>query len=389
MTITLVLPQPPGYSETFFQSKIKGLEESGHEIIIASASTKVKYNDFKLVQHPKVVKNVIEQLCRMILVFMTLLPYYRRVLKYIQLEKKEKTNTKRIIEKLYLNAALLKLNTDWLHFGFASITKDRELVAKAINAKMGISLRGFDIGVYPLKHPNCYNKLWKYVDKIQYNSYDLYEKALKLGLSKQVQAHRITPAINTNLFHSSKVKTQPSKPVFITIGRLHWKKGYVLMLEALSELDKKGIDFEYRIIGDGNDRQRIAYTAHQLNIRDKVIFLGKLSRNEVKSNLELADYCLQYSMQEGFCNAALEAQAMGKLCLVSDAEGLAENVLHAHTGWVVPKYQPRLLAQKIMQVMQLPNDDIITIQTNAQNRAKKEFDLEHQKRLWNEFFKEI
>ncbi|MBK7870836.1 MAG: glycosyltransferase family 4 protein [Saprospiraceae bacterium] len=52
---------------------------------------------------------------------------------------------------------------------------------------------------------------------------------------------------------------------------------------------------------------------------------------------EKADIYLQYSIQEGFCNAVLEAQAMGLLCIVSDAEGLPENILHGQTGWVVPK----------------------------------------------------
>ena len=78
---------------------------------------------------------------------------------------------------------------------------------------------------------------------------------------------------------------------------------------------------------------------------EKVSFKGKLAHMEVKKAMEQADIYLQYSLQEGFCNAVLEAQAMGLLCIVSDAEGLPENVLHGQTGWVVPKRQPALLKQ--------------------------------------------
>ena len=34
MRIGLVLPSLPGYSETFFQYKIKGLKENGHDVIL-------------------------------------------------------------------------------------------------------------------------------------------------------------------------------------------------------------------------------------------------------------------------------------------------------------------------------------------------------------------
>ena len=43
----------------------------------------------------------------------------------------------------------------------------------------------------------------------------------------------------------------------------------------------------------------------------------------------------------------LEAQVMGLLSIVSDANGLPENIIHNYTGWVVPKMAPKLLANCI------------------------------------------
>ena len=143
---------------------------------------------------------------------------------------------------------------------------------------------------------------------MHYISDDLYHKALKLGLPSSIPAQKITPAINTNLFQLTKPNATSSKPSFLTIGRLHWKKGFVEMLKALAELKTKGIDFQYKIIGEGNDYERIAYAAYKLVILDKVEFLGKLKHEEVISRLQETDYYLQYSIQEGFCNAVLEAQ---------------------------------------------------------------------------------
>ena len=95
------------------------------------------------------------------------------------------------------------------------------------------------------------------------------------------------------------------------MGRLKWVKGLEYTLEALGELHKKGVDFEYTLIGEGEEYERLCFAAYQLGIRDKVSFKGKMSHSEVKKAMEQADIYLQYSLQEGFCNSVLEAQAMG------------------------------------------------------------------------------
>jgi colanic acid/amylovoran biosynthesis glycosyltransferase len=322
----------------------------------------------------------------MLLVFVGLLPYWTKVNRYIKLERKEGTSLKRLVEKIYINASLLKLNADWIHFGFATMALDRETVPNAIGAKLAVSFRGYDIGVYPLDKPNCYSKLWKCASKVHYISDDLYHKALKLGLPSSIPAQKITPAINTNLFQSTKPNATSSKPSFLTIGRLHWKKGFVEMLKALAELKTKGIDFQYKIIGEGNDYERIAYAAYRLGIQNKVEFLGKLKHEEVISRLHETDYYLQYSIQEGFCNAVIEAQAMGKLCIVSDAEGLSENVLDHQTGWVVPRGQSHLLAQKILEVMQKSNQQKEQISQKAIQRVRDHFSLKQQAKSFSEFY---
>src|SRR5690606_28500311 len=117
-----------------------------------------------------------------------------------------------------------------------------------------------------------------------------------------------------------------------------------------------------------------------------VSFLGKLTPEQVKEELTKTDIYLQYSLQEGFCNAVLEAQAMGLLCIVSDAEGLSENVLDQQTGWVVEKRNPALLAQKTKEVMLLSPTEKARIRTNATGRVQQEFNLEKQQQEFLEFY---
>lgn len=387
MRIGLVLSTTPGYSETFFSSKIKGLQKNGIEVRLFSQNKKKDFTLCPVASSPRVSRNPLVQTWYFIKEFVLLLPYLSIVMRYIKLERKERTGWLPLFKKIYLNAHLLKADLDWLHFGFATMALDSETVAKAIGAKMAVSFRGFDIAVYPVKHPGCYTLLWKYVDKVHTISDDLLDLAIKHGLLKNTPVDRITPAIDVTMFKSSKQDTLKSNiPVFMTTGRLHWKKGLVVTLEALALLKEQGIDFVYKIIGEGKEYERIAFAAHQLGLTERVQFLGKLPHAEVKAELEKATIYLQYSLQEGFCNAVLEAQAMGKLCIVSNAEGLTENVLHGKTGWVVPKYSPYLLAEQIKKVLLMEEGEQARFSRNAMERVREEFNLEKQTKEFVGFY---
>ncbi|RFN60053.1 glycosyltransferase family 4 protein [Marixanthomonas ophiurae] len=390
MRIGLVLSKTPGYSETFFTSKIKGLQAHGLEPILFVQYKETDFNLCSVQVSPKVYRNSFVQLLAMVVVFVKLISAMRTVYRFIQLEREQGTNTSSIIKRTYLNAHILSKRLDWLHFGFATMALEKENLAKAIGAKMAVSFRGFDIAIYPLKHPSCYTKLWKHVDKVHTISNDLLEKAYKLGLSKNVPVQKITPAIDANFF-SSEENNAPkvNGPIkLLTVGRLHWKKGYVQMLEALAILKKNGIPFVYTIVGSGTkkEEEEIIFAAHQLNIKDEIVFAGKKNREEVKMYYKNAEIYLQYSISEGFCNAVLEAQSMKKLCIVSNAEGLAENVLHKKTGWVVPKFKPELLATQIEQIIKLSETEKTQLTDYAADRVMKEFTVEKQQKEFVKFY---
>lgn len=386
MTIGLVLSNPPGYSETFFRSKIKGLQGNGMEVVLFSRGS----GDFDLCPvkvQPKVSRNPVLQGLYFLKVYLSLLPHLKTVCRYIKLEREEGTAWGSLFKKIYLNAHILKTNVNWLHFGFATMALGSETVAKSIGAKMAVSFRGYDMTVYPVKNPGCYERMWKYVDKIHSLSDYLISEAKKHGMPEQITTTKITPAVNIDLFHSEheNLKREPV-PVILTVGRLHWIKNYPQVLEALAVVADKGYDFLYKIIGDGPEWERIAFTAYDLGISDKVQFLGRIPHDEVQKQLVTASIYLQYSLQEGFCNAVLEAQAMGKLCIVSDAEGLAENVLDEQTGWVVPRNKPELLAEKIIQVLQLSKEEQEAFSKRAIERVQEEFNLDKQGREFMEFY---
>ena len=383
--IGLILPSIPGYSETFIYNKINGLLQSGFRVSLFVGGKK---NSNKI---PKLISIYYQvDINNKFLLFFNLITTFIfhpvRCYRFIYLERVSHLSWNCAFKHLIINSHIIGKSLDWIHFGFATTGLGRENVAKAMGTKSAVSFRGFDIGLYPHQHSDCYNLLWEKIDKVHTISDDLYQRALDLGLNTHIPSEKITPAINTEFFKSNSKKNLHNPLRILTIGRLTWKKGYEYALKALSLLKDKQINFEYHIVGEGNYREAIIYGTHQLRLAEHIKLKGLLSPEDVKKEMEWADVYIQPSIQEGFCNSVLEAQSMGLLCIVTNAEGLTENVIDWETGWVVKKRSARNLFNKIMDIITFDILELNRIRNNAVSRVIKQFNFDTQKKRFINFY---
>lgn len=391
MRIGMVLPEAPQYSETFFNYKIKCLKESGYDVTVFSGKrSKNKYFYKHIAAYPvyknKKFRQSILFISVIIKTFVTA-PY--RSVKLAGKEIKDGSSFIGAVKILYMNAHIITHNLDWIHFGYATMSLNRENLAEVMNAKTGVSFRGYDINIYPLKNPGCYKKLWGKLDKVHSISDYLYSKALKLGLPGEIPYRKISPAVDTALF---KFKSDPGSiksPLrILTIGRLSWIKNLETAISAIKILKDGGTDVVYTIVGFGSEYERLKFAVYQSGLEENVIFSGKKDHKEITKIMNESDIYLQPSYQEGFCVSVLEAQASGLLCIVSDAGGLKENIIDGETGWIMPKRDPEAIAEKIREVMNLPEEKRKETAKRARIRVEKEFSLEDQKKKFSEFFKD-
>jgi len=379
MKIGLVLPNIPAYSETFFRNKILGLKQNGYEVILFVNNSKLQngFSNCKVIKAPNLSGNKLSIVVNSFFQFLKGVFLNPKISwELYRVNKSDGLSSAQNIKQVIANQFLLSQKLDWLHFGFGTMALGRENIAQAIGAKMAVSFRGFDYYVYPVKNLNCYSLLFSKSVK-----YHVLSEGMKQGLAQkgilEKNISKITPAINLELFNQNEKKIKNVLQIK-TISRLHWIKGLDYTLDALRLLKDNGIDFHYTIIGDGAEKERLLFAVHQLELTEKVTFTGKLLPEKVKKQLEESDIYLQYSMQEGFCNAVLEAQAMGKICIVSDAEGLTENVLDGVTGFVVPKRNPISLADKIVEVYKMSEAEKYAMSQSAIARVESEFTLSKQ-----------
>ena len=122
---------------------------------------------------------------------------------------------------------------------------------------------------------------------------------------------------------------------FLAGGRLVGQKniGY-LLTEFAGVVHGSGADFQLSIMGDGRDRPQLEHLASVLGIRDRVCWLGWLSKDELRRAYRDADALLNPSLYEGMPNTVLEAMACGLPAVVSDVPGNNTLVTDMKTGLI-------------------------------------------------------
>ena len=145
------------------------------------------------------------------------------------------------------------------------------------------------------------------------------EDASKWFYSKKIMLsekhHIIHNGIDINRFKYSKKKRiegrekhqLQNKFVVGNIGRLHFQKNQLFLLEVFSEIKKIKTNSVLLLVGDGEDLEKLKQRAKDLKIDDSVNFLGL--RDNIPDLLQIMDVFVFPSLFEGLPLALIEAQA--------------------------------------------------------------------------------
>ena len=139
-----------------------------------------------------------------------------------------------------------------------------------------------------------------------------------------------------------------------------------IFAEVNKELKSKLI-----LAGDGPERYSVEKLVRDLEICDRVIFLGKV--RDTAHVLEIADLFLLPSETESFGLAALEAMAVSVPVISSNTGGIPEVNIHGVTGYLSNVGDVEDMANNALKI--LKDDEILNLfKVNALKRAH-DFDL--------------
>jgi len=172
----------------------------------------------------------------------------------------------------------------------------------------------------------------------------------RMAQTFQLQEDRILCCPNpldTAFFTPSEKK--PESPFrFICIAHLCPAKNYPLLLNAFASLNDRTVRLE--IVGKGKEEGPLRQLAEQLQIADRVVFHGALSREEVKRKLQESHALVLSSSYESFGIAAIEAMACGKPVIATRSGGPEETIVEG-SGILVENLSQEELVEAMEKMM--------------------------------------
>lgn len=291
-------------------------------------------------------------------------------------------------------AILHRLQPALIHFEFGALAVPHVAWKAALGCKMTVSFRGYDLNFVGLDRPDFYDAVWDAADGLHLLGQDLWRRAQRRGCPTTVQYALIPPAIDAHFFdpgsraHTDVVGTAERPFRLLSIGRLVWKKGHTYALDVVAALRARGIQATLTIVGDGELADALLRQTHQLGVANAVTFTGAQPRDKVRRQLLAADVLLHPAVSEGFCNAVLEAQAMRVPVVCSDADGLAENVVDGVTGFVLPRRETAVFADKLVLLAYNPTQRQ-QMGTAGRQRVRNHFRVENLIDQFEAFYQEL
>lgn len=141
------------------------------------------------------------------------------------------------------------------------------------------------------------------------------------------------------------VKSEKKMPFLIgMVARLWPQKRIQEAIFSCDQLKYLGVDFYMVIIGDGPERDILLRYRNDLQIEDRVIFLGHRSDlDRFWPNFDLF-WCT--SAYEGQSNSIMEAMAAGIPVIASNIPGNRELVVHEKTGILISEFDGDLVRRR-------------------------------------------
>lgn len=157
----------------------------------------------------------------------------------------------------------------------------------------------------------------------------------------------VSPALIEKMAGAA-ISVDRSKPVLLSIGRLHPQKGFDIAIEAAARLRQKGVDFTWQVIGEGAERPALTQLIAARNLRGRFVLLG-LKENPYPY-LKAADIVVQSSRYEGKSIAIDEAKILCKPIIVTDFTTAKDQITHGHNG-IIAQMDPESLASAIENLL--------------------------------------
>ena len=273
------------------------------------------------------------------------------------------------------------------------VSNVRAAVARVLNPRVPVllSIRSMedDIG---RTHETVYRLLSPLVDAILVNGRAVMERsASRTGIARS--KYRIVPnAVEADrLEAASRVPIDGlpdwgDAPVAGYVGGLQARKRVRTLARIAPRILARVPDARFLIVGDGAERAAFEAECARLGVADRFHFTGY--RSGVAAYMRRLRVLVHPSMNEGCCNAILEAEALGVPPVAYAVGGNPEIVREGETGLLVPDGDEDALADAAARLLASP-DEAAGMGARARELIRREYSVEQMTRRTLEVYQQV
>ena len=160
-------------------------------------------------------------------------------------------------------------------------------------------------------------------------------------------------------------------PVFSSVGRLHFRKGYDTLMRIHKRLLDEGLQHSIAVIGGGNEMENLTNQTKELGVEKTFLLLD--TKKNPYAYMKAADFFILPSRSESYPLIIGEAMGLGKPIISTNVGGISEMIENEVDGILV-----NFDEEKIYEAMKrfLTEPQLVESIIKGTEKAKEKFDAQ-------------
>lgn len=162
------------------------------------------------------------------------------------------------------------------------------------------------------------------------------------------------------------------------VGRLNREKGVLNLIESVPIL--KNTNYEFILVGDGAEKDRIIEFIEEYHLQDRITLLGFVDRARMVELMNSFRMLIIPSYTEGLPNVLLEAMACGTPVAATAVGGIPDVIDDGRNGYLMRDNNPNTIATSIDRF--ISNQNKGDLSKCAINSIKQNYSMDIVMRKW-------
>lgn len=223
------------------------------------------------------------------------------------------------------------------------------------------------------KIPFLWSGMHKSPDCVTAISNFLADRAKKLG-AKNVTVIPNGADLNEIKDVLANKQNSENKHKIVCLARLSREKDHKNLISAMPRILEKYPDAEMVFVGDGPLKENLYLQIKNLNLSNKIKFLGNLPHKTALEELSKANVSICPSLAEGLGLTFIEAQILRVPVIGTRVGGIPDVITDGETGFLIEPNSSDAISNSILKVFSLSEDEKNRIIERAKIIAAEKFD---------------